>query len=286
MDPRVLEQDIGDASLTYLLYEGDGPAIVMLHATGFLPWLWHPIARELAPAFRIIAPYFCDHRDTDPAGGGLSWLQIARDLTEFCRRLELDRPILAGHSMGATVLTIAHAECGLDARGMLLIEPIFLPRDYYRTRITVEEHPLASKAIRRTNSWPDEEAALAYLRSRSLFEKWDEEMLRLYIRYGMMSGDAGGLTLTCAPEKEAALFMGGMEYDPWPLLPRIACPVLMLEGETSENRDFIDLKKALTYIPGASDYRMIAAAGHLIPMEYPRAVTEILRDFGQSLISK
>lgn len=279
MEPRILSQDIGDASLSYLLYKGDGPAIVMLHATGFLPWLWDPIARELAPSFRVIAPYFCDHRDTDPNRGGLSWLEIARDLTEFCRRLDLDRPLLVGHSMGATVLAIAHADCGLAAGGMLLVEPIFLPRDYYRTLLTVEDHPLASKAIRRTNHWPDEDAALAYLRSRALFEKWDEEMLRLYIRYGMIDDDAGGLTLTCAPEREAALFMGGMQYDPWPVLPRITCPVLMLEGETSENRAFIDLKEALSHIPHAPEYRLIPDAGHLLPMEQPRTVTEILRDF-------
>lgn len=283
MDPQTLEQDIGDASLSYLLYDGNGPTIVMLHATGFLPWLWHPIARELAPSCRVIAPYFCDHRDTDPVQGGLSWLQIALDLTNFCHRLGLDRPLLVGHSMGATILTIAHAQAGLAARGMLLIEPIFLPQNYYRMPITVEEHPLASKAIRRTNFWPDEETALDYLRSRALFQRWDEEMLRLYIRHGMISSDAGGLKLTCSPEKEAALFMGVMQYDPWPLLPRVTCPVMILEGEESENRGFIDLQGAMSLMPHAVSYRMIPDAGHLIPMEQPATVTEILRDFSRGL---
>jgi lipase len=51
-------QDIGDIDISYLLYEGDGPPLIFLHATGFLPWLWHPLARDLSVVYRIIAPYF------------------------------------------------------------------------------------------------------------------------------------------------------------------------------------------------------------------------------------
>ena len=64
--PRTCTQQIGDAEISYLFYEGDGPSLIFLHATGFMPWLWHPLARELAGSYRIFAPYFCDHRKTDP----------------------------------------------------------------------------------------------------------------------------------------------------------------------------------------------------------------------------
>ncbi len=81
--PKIRSQDIGDADLQYLFYDGSGPTIILLHATGFLPWLWHPIARELSDSFQIIAPYFCDHRETDPAKGGLSWMKLADDVLFF-----------------------------------------------------------------------------------------------------------------------------------------------------------------------------------------------------------
>ncbi|MCX5851973.1 MAG: hypothetical protein NT072_07940 [Deltaproteobacteria bacterium] len=67
--PQAEEYSLGDATLSYLSYEGGPDAIVFLHATGFLPWMWHPIARNLAPAFRCIAPYFCNHRIIDPDKG-------------------------------------------------------------------------------------------------------------------------------------------------------------------------------------------------------------------------
>lgn len=275
--PEIKKQSIGDVAIEYLEYPSDGPTIVMLHATGFLPWLWHPIARALQKDFRVIAPYFCDHRHAEPEEG-LEWMLIADDLYAFCRELGIEKPMLVGHSMGATVMTLAEAMHGPMARKMVLIEPIFLPKDLYRINITVEQHPLAAKSIKRKNFWHNREEAKEYLRSKALFKKWTEEMLDLYIEYGMVEGDAGGLTLACHPRREAALFMGSVKYDPWPLLSKVSCPVLVLEGEESENRMFIDLKKAASMFPRGS-YSMISGAGHLIPMEKPEEILQIIKSF-------
>ncbi len=276
--PQILYQDIGDVDLSYLHYEGSGETIIFLHATGFLPWLWHPLARVLSPAHQIIAPSFCDHRERDPEKGGLNWMTLAEDLATFCRKLDIKMPLLVGHSMGATVLTMAYAACGLKARAMILIEPIFLPQDFYRIQLKVEDHPLASKSIKRRNHWDSEAEAIEYIRSRPLFARWDDEMIQLYIRYGMVEGETGGLQLTCSPLREASLFMGGMHYDPWPLLSEISCPVLVLEGELSENRHYIDLEKSASLFPQAT-HRIMKGAGHLIPMEQPGEITEIINSF-------
>ena len=276
--PRSMSQNIGQIEIPYVVYETEGPPLVFLHATGFLPWIWHPIARELAPPYRVFAPYFCDHRTSAPEDGGLGWQVLAEDFAGLCRALSLERPFLVGHSMGATVLALANALFGLDARGMVLIEPIFLPEDFYKLPITVEQHPLAAKSIKRRNRWADEDEAKAYLRSRSLFQEWDPEMLEIYSRYGLKAGDGGGLQLTCSPEREAALFMGGLQHNPWPEAAKTSCPVLVLEGEKSDNRAFIDLSQVAALFPRGS-YRLIAEAGHLIPMEQPRVVMEAIRDF-------
>jgi lipase len=276
--PQICTQNIGDAELSYLLYEGDGPPLIFLHATGFLPWLWHPLAGDLASNYRIIAPSFCEHRDSDPESGGLSWSTLAEDTVRLCSALQLKKPFLVGHSMGATVHLIAHTLYGLDAAGMVLIEPILLPTEYYRGRMSVDEHPFAAKAIRRTNFWHNRDEAMTYLRSRSLFHAWDDEMLEIYIRYGMMQGKNGGLQLACSPQREAALFMGGRQYDPWPLLPQVSCPVLLVEGEKSEMAGFIDLARIQSLIMG-SKHHLVKDAGHLIPMEQPREMARIIGEF-------
>ncbi|HEY5531180.1 MAG TPA: alpha/beta hydrolase [Candidatus Anoxymicrobiaceae bacterium] len=276
--PKILSQDIGDVELQYLHYQGDGPTVVMLHATGFQPWLWHPIARELAGNFRVIAPYFCDHRVFDPEHGGLSWLLLADDLAALIDRLGITKPLIVGHSMGATVASITEVLKGPIASRMVLIEPIFLPSEYYGLDITVEQHPLASKSIRRRSGWSDEAEVRDYFRSKKLFMNWDEEMLDIYLEHGMTRADNGALTLACSPNREAALFMGGMEKDPWPLLERISCPVLLIEGENSENMLAIDLERAASIIPRAN-LRVIPGAGHLVPMEKPRELLALILEF-------
>lgn len=276
--PRLLSRRIGDSSIQYLLYEGGGRVMVLLHATGFLPWMWHPIARDLSDQYTLIAPYFCDHREFDPDEGGLSWITLADDLCELCIQLKLEKPLLVGHSMGATVMTIAEARNGPRAEAMIAIEPIFLPRDFYRQGIRVEDHPLASKSIKRRNVWDDGASAKEYLRSKSLFKKWDEEMLDLYIRHGMKERREGGLELSCSPRREASLFMGGIQNDPWPTLSGVHCPVLVVEGEESENRPFINLREIASLFPKGR-YRLIEGAGHLIPMERPREISALIRGF-------
>jgi len=262
--------ELNDTHIQYLHYPGDHSVIIMLHATGFLPWLWHPIAEKLNQdhSFEIIAPYFCDHRVVDPEKGGLHWSILAKDLHMMCQQLNIQSPHLIGHSMGAVVATLSHTVYQQQADSMILIEPIFLPDPVYEQTITVDQHPLAGKSIRRKNFWQNQKEAKAYLRSKTLFRNWDEQMLELYIKYGMSPASKGGLELTCSPRKEASLFMGGMHLNPWPLLKNIQCPSLIIEGSQSENRHFIDLKKATQMIP-QGHYQLIENAGHLVPMEFP-----------------
>jgi pimeloyl-ACP methyl ester carboxylesterase len=276
--PQLEKQDVGGAELPYLYYGSSGCTLFFAHATGFLPWLWHPIVKEFSNQNRILVPYICNYRECDPEKGGLSWDIIAKDLSVFCDKQKIEKPLFIGHSMGGTVLTIASALYGVEPAGLILIEPIFLPEEFYSMTPTVKDHPLASKSIKRTNHWKSEEDAWNYLKSKTLFSDWDEEVLRLYIQYGMEKQQAGDLKLACAPENEAAMFMGGWNRNPWPLLDKIKCPVLVVEGEKSENRGFIDLQRAASLFPD-SIYKLVEGAGHLIPMQKPKETTRIIKDF-------
>jgi lipase len=278
LQPETRYADLTDSRIEYLYYDGSGPVIILLHATGFLPWLWHPVAKRIAGSSRIIAPYFCAHKQVEPEDGGLSWLVLAKDLLELCAVLQIEKPLLVGHSMGATVITLAKAIYNAPAEKIIMIEPIYLPEQLYTAGLTLEQHPLASKSINRRNNWTDSAEALAYLRSRPLFASWDSEALELYLKFGMVPGESGGLTLACSPRQEASLFMGGLSYNPWPLLGKVTSPTLILEGEKSQNRDYINLKKAASLMPKGK-YQMIKEAGHLIPMEKPGETAAILKEF-------
>lgn len=275
--PDLQIHDVGGAELPYLYYEGEAPQILFAHATGFLPWLWHSVIEELKPHKEAWAPYICNYRDCDPEKG-LGWDIIARDLISFCSSQNIRNNLAVGHSMGATVLTIASALFGLQPRGMILIEPIFLPEVFYEIDIKLKDHPLASQSIKRKNGWKDENVALEYLKSKSLFAGWDEQMLQFYLKYGMEKQAEGDLKLTCAPRNEAALFMGGKSTNPWPLLQKLTCPVLVLEGEQSANKAFVDLHRAVSLLADGRFFS-VPETGHLIPMQKPKEVAKIIQEF-------
>jgi lipase len=132
--------------------------------------------------------------------------------------------------------------------------------------------------VKRADHWRSEAELRQYLASRSLFGRWQQEMIELYIRYGMQKSDDGRYELICSPQREAALFMGGMKQNPWPLLPKIGCPVLVLEAEESDNRIYAELEKASAAMPHGS-YRLVREAGHLIPMEKPDEISRTIIAF-------
>ncbi len=279
IEPEVLTSEVEGFSIQYLLYKNNENSnakwLLLLHATGFFPWLWHPIARELYN-FSIIVPYFCDHRVCDPERG-LSWYTLAQDLNKLLDSLAIAETFMVGHSMGGTIVTLAHY-LKKRARKMILIEPIFLPEIAYDTHISVKQHPLASKSIKRKNNWKDTEEAFSYLKSKSLFKNWHPEMLEIYITQGMKEDHNASLTLTCPPQREAALFMGSQALNPWPLLSEIDIPVMIVEGEISGNKKYIDLKRAASLF-SHSRYMEIKEAGHMIPMEKPQEIISLIQDF-------
>lgn len=61
-------------------------------------------------------------------------------------------------------------------------------------------------------------------------------------------------------------------------MSKVTYPTLVVEGEASENRAFIDLKKA-TRIFAQGAYKQVIGAAHLIPQEKPGESLEIIRSF-------
>jgi pimeloyl-ACP methyl ester carboxylesterase len=252
--------------------------MLFTHATGFLPWLWHPIVEKFIPEHSVWAPYICNYRSCDPHEGGLGWNVVADDLATFCRAQKIEKPLMVGHSMGATVSAIAVGRYGLAPRAMVLIEPIFLPEQFYEMTPSVKDHPLASKSLKRVNHWKSEDEAMSYLQSRSFFSSWDPEILHLYKEFGMEKMTEGDMRLTCTPESEAAMFMGGWCCNPWPLLEKISCPVLVIEGGKSANIGLVDIQRAVSMLPQGK-YGSVSDAGHLIPMEKPAEIARMIKEY-------
>jgi pimeloyl-ACP methyl ester carboxylesterase len=81
---------------------------------------------------------------------------------------------------------------------------------------------------------------------------------------------------------EAGLFMGGAQYNPWPLLPLVSCPVLVIEGEHSDTKNFVDFRRIVSMLRNGS-HVVVKDAGHLIPMEQPQMIAAVINDFVKNI---
>jgi pimeloyl-ACP methyl ester carboxylesterase len=96
-----------------LAYEsrGSGPPLVLLHGVGHRRQAWRPVMAALAPHRTVIAVDLPGHGES-PAlilGGRPAVRAIAADVLAFLRDLGLDRPHVAGNSLGGALALMTGA---------------------------------------------------------------------------------------------------------------------------------------------------------------------------------
>ncbi|MEO3948062.1 alpha/beta hydrolase [Gorillibacterium sp. CAU 1737] len=92
------------------LDEGEGRPLVLLHGFCGSSAYWQEVIPLLAPHFRVIAPDLRGHGESEAPDELVYRMEaFAEDIAALIRRLELDHPVVLGHSLGGYV-TLALAE--------------------------------------------------------------------------------------------------------------------------------------------------------------------------------
>jgi pimeloyl-ACP methyl ester carboxylesterase len=246
--------------------------LFFVHATGFCKEMWLPVVEDLAArglSFSATA--------IDQMGHGAStrnwdvpvdWWQNGRDQVQVAGGVPFDMVI--GHSSGAGNAVLA-ALIDLDfTRRMLLIEPIVLPPPYVQDT----EHPLVVGALRRKRRFESREAAYANFHGRGAFSGWDERVFEAYIDHGFVAEPDGSVVIACAPEHESEFFGSATAHGGWERMAQVAAPIHIVAGEKSDSHtpEFVELQRARF---GATS-EIIAGVGHLVPMEAPGIVADVV----------
>src|ERR1051325_9074923 len=181
-------------------WPGDGPTILLAHATGFHARCWDEVLRHL-PRRRAIAIDFRGHGRSAKPEPPYAWPDFGRDLAEVARQLDITGAVGVGHSMGGHSIALCAAQRPETFSSLVLIDPTIFQEEYYgRPR----RHD-SSFILKRRNDWASPAEMFDRFRDRSPFSTWNHEVLRDYCEYGLLPAGER-YVLACPPAIEASIY--------------------------------------------------------------------------------
>ncbi len=185
---------------------GDGPPLLLCHATGFCGPVWRPVAATLARRYRCIALDFRGHgRSTRPIDRPLEWQGMAEDVLAVVATISPDRPVPAvGHSMGGAALVLAETTKPGTLSKAWTFEPILFEGS--PTGASAEPSEISTGARRRRATFSSRDEVIEWYSTRPPLDVLDRRALEAYVDGGFEQLPDGSLTLRCRPEDEASVF--------------------------------------------------------------------------------
>lgn len=265
--------EVNGLRLHYLDWGGDGPPILILHATGFLGRVYRPIAEALRSIGHVYSYDQRGHGDSEvPPVEAISWDETANDLEGFLAAMGFKGVRAAGHSAGGTAIgTVAARRPDLIARAVL-IEPVLVDPDDPRER----PNDLRERTLKRRRSFDSVDAMFDGFASKPPYHTWRREILRDYCEYGTKPDGDGRRVLKCPPEIEAQVYATARDFDGLGHLMRSAAPTLVMFGRESDSPGILTAERLraphrrVAVLPGTT---------HFIPMEDPETAARMAAEF-------
>lgn len=257
-------------------FGGEGPDVLLVHATGFCAEVLRPLAGELGPRYHCWALDLRAHGRSDrPGDGNFAWSGFATDVLAAVDHLGLDRPAGFGHSCGGAALLLAEEARPGTFRSLYCFEPVVIP-DHIELP-AAEGNELSIGARRRRETFPSAEDAFVNFSSKPPFSDLDPDALRWYVEAGFEpvpadeGGDGYAIRLRCRREDEAEVYAHGASHGAFARLAEITCPVALACGEHTDafgprllEADAARLQR--------STVEVLPGIGHFGPLQRPAVV--------------
>jgi pimeloyl-ACP methyl ester carboxylesterase len=267
--------DVKGLKLHRLDWGGNGAAIVIVHATGFLGWVYRPIAQALTMIGHAYGYDQAGHGDSEaPPFDQISWYRTAEELEAFLVRAGLQDVRAWGHSAGGTAIAaVADKRPDLISRA-ILVEPVIIDFKDPRER----PNDLYERTLKRKPSFESVDAMHANFKSKPGYSAWRDDVLRDYCVHGTRPGLDATRILKCTPEIEARLYQTAREFDGLSRILNSKIPMLIVFGGKSDSPGIEFVDRIKQNAPWRSTM-IVTNGGHLLPMEQPDALAEIALDF-------
>lgn len=241
------------------------PPLVLLHGGAAHAHWWDHIAPALSQNYRAIALDLRGHGDSAwavPAAYEVD--DYVADLHGVIAALQLDRPVLVGHSLGGFI-ALAYATTRSETlRALVVVDS--------RARLTSSRFMRLLRAVP-APVYTDEDDLLNRFRLLPADGHPSSELFRSLARHSVRVAPDGRRRL-----KSDRASLTRTSRDLTEQLPGLRCPCLFVRGRDSKNLSAQALAEMSARCPDACG-REIPGAGHHVFLDQPDAFLEVVQGF-------
>jgi len=247
----------------YLRTGGNKPSVVLLHGLMLSGACWIPLARALEKDYDLIMPDARGHGYSSAPDQGYSYGNLADDVVNLINALELDTPVILGHSMGGMTAALVANLLPHQLPGLILADPTFLTPQRQRE---VHESDVAEKHRQVLNRSKEDYLTEARVRHSHR----SEEIIELFAQARYQTSIHAFEILT-PPNPDYVQLISNMNF-----------PSLLVIGDndsiitTEMAAEFAKLNQYLEIV-------QIAKAGHAVPFDQPEHFSMIVQAFLRSI---
>ena len=230
VQPVARKLRLSQVAINVFHWPGSGPSMLLLHGAGGNGLWWGDVAGTLGGHFQLYAPDMRGHGDSDKPANGYSIGEVVEDIRVLADALNLDRPILVGHSYTAKALMYYADHLPRRTRALVLVDPT--PPEAFR--LTPEEleaslQPLLME-LGPHATWED---AQRLARTLPQYRRWNQHLERAF-RHGLLESSDGTVMGKTASATIREIASQCMAMDTTPSLSGIEARALLLTSSESE----------------------------------------------------
>jgi pimeloyl-ACP methyl ester carboxylesterase len=284
---------------------GIGEPLHFLHANGYPPGCYKPFLKPLRKQYHVLGmllrPLWPDANPSEIQ----NWNPFSEDLLRFldsseagsetsAKKADSTRlaPVIGvGHSIGAVVTLRAALKDPNKFRALILLDPVlFVPSKMVLWNLFRSIglggilQPNIYGALKRRRTFDHLDLVFRGYRSRNVFRYMSDDNLRIYID-GITHRTKKGYELVYSPEWESRIYATSLQdFDIWNNLPKLEVPTVFIRG--AETDTFLE-SAAMFAKQKQPNVRVetLAKSTHLLPLERPQEVYDLMQSFLDSLES-
>ena len=281
--PTLVEIGKDNLNFNYQTWGSKGNTILLLHGLASNLHIWDLVAPELLSHNKLIAVDQRGHGKTDKPDFGYDFQTITDDIVEIIKHLNLDNPIIIGHSWGGNVAVEIAAHYPKYTKGICLvdgglIEISRIPGNSLNKALINMAPPVwngvyKNDIINRLDGrdWGEQ-------------DKTSQEANLTEIALSNFSiSESGEVNSRLSRQNHMKIIEEIWKHKPSKLLKMIKCPTLILNARNqhSESSPYHEIRKsiiteALTVMPKVKSM-WLEDSIHDVPLQRPELVSEIIQ---------